>query len=519
MMEYTIKTKYLIFPVNNLVNKKNLMFKSNGETIYTLEIRIDNISPVFYAYIDVSRFKGQTLSINTEPEMELYFKESDEMNIEKLYHEPLRPQIHFTTKNGWINDPNGLVYLDGVYHMFYQHNPAETEWGNMHWGHAISTDLIHWEQKDIALFPDERGAMFSGSAILDENNLLGMNKENNKTALLYYTTTSPFCQHLSYSTDNFETIKRYGEKAVVPHMKAANRDPKVVFCEELNSYIMALYLDEDVYCLLKSSNLTSWEEIQKIHLSGDNECPDIFMLRDIYGARKWVIIGAHDKYLVGRFENGEFIAEQSVQSLHYGTSGYAGQSFSGLPDNRVVRMVWDRWSLPSPTINGQMGFPMEMSLSSFNGRCYLEANPIKEIEKLYNSREIYNDVTISADNSFNISLEQKPYLLKFKGKNYKSGKLYMTIFGVNIEFDFDINEIKYGDCIAPISITNNGFDITVILDRCSVEMFADGGKIFISGCDKSTYNDYNLPYLSINSKENVTLDLIELHSLNSIWSN
>lgn len=169
-MKITIKNNYLIFPVNSLATNKCLTFNMSGKTVYMLDIKIDYYNSDFYAYIDVSRFIGQTLDISVEPKIKLDFRVADEIDIDNLYSEPLRPQIHFTAKNGWLNDPNGLIYLNGTYHMFYQYNPAESNWGNMHWGHATSKDLVHWTEKKTALFPDDRGMMFSGSAILDEKN-------------------------------------------------------------------------------------------------------------------------------------------------------------------------------------------------------------------------------------------------------------------------------------------------------------------------------------------------------------
>lgn len=512
-----IENKYLIFPVNTLSTKKNLVFKRGEKILYQLNIKLDNIDPDFYAYIDVSRFIGQEIDISVSPEMRLVFCKADEMDIENLYNEPMRPNVHFTTKNGWLNDPNGLIYLDGVYHMFYQYNPAEPNWENMHWGHAESRDLIHWEEKDIALFPDERGAMFSGCAVLDVKNFLGRNTENSKTALLFYTTTAPFCQHMSYSTDNFKTIQRYSDAPVVPHIKENNRDPKVVFCDELDCYIMILYLDEDIYCILKSDNLTDWTELQHIRLKGDNECPDIFPLNDSEGSRKWIIIGAHDKYLVGSFEDGKFVAEQSVLSLHYGTSGYAGQTFSNLPCGRVVRMVWDSWKLPTLSFKGQMGIPMEMSLCKYEGTYYLEANPVKEIESIYKNTKSYSDVTFTTELEFSEVLEDTPQLLKINGKFFESGILNVKVFGRVINFDFSKNEMRVGSCTAPISLTHNGFDVTVVVDTCSLELFTDGGKIFVSCLDNDTLSDRNIPYLTIKSDGEVTLKSIEIHSLNSIW--
>ena len=518
-MKIEIKNKYLIFPVNTLSTKKVLTFKRDCETVYQINIKLDNYNPNFYAYIDVSRFVGQTIDIFVDPEMKFEIREAGEINIDNLYHEPMRPQVHFTTKNGWINDPNGLIYIDGIYHMFYQYNPTEPNWDNMHWGHAESRDLIHWEQKDVALFPDERGAMFSGSAILDDKNLLGKNVENNKTALLFYTTTTPFCQHMSYSTDNFKTIKQYTDKPIVPHIKASNRDPKVVFCDELDCYIMALYLDEDIYCILSSNDLTNWEELQRIHMVEDNECPDIFPLYDDEGARKWIIIGAHDKYLVGNFKTGKFVAEQSVLSLHYGTSAYAGQSFSNLPNNRIVRMVWDRWDLPHFNFNGQMGIPMEMSLCKHEGNYYLQANPVEEIKGIYKNTKAYSNVSLSSEEMFIETLQCTAQLLKFKVENLESGMLTVDIFGRSIGFDFTNNKMNIGDCTAPVSLTRRGLDITLIVDRCSMEVFADGGKIFMSRLNNDTLNDFNIPYLTIRADRKITLENIEINSLDSIWGN
>ena len=193
-MRITVKNNYLIFPVNTLATGKRLTFSRDNKTVYDLNIKIDYFNPNFYAYIDVSRFIGQTVDISVNPQIKLDFRVSDEIDIDNLYSEPMRPQIHFTTKNGWINDPNGLIFIDGTYHMFYQYNPTESNWDNMHWGHATSTDLLHWTEQKTALFPDERGTMFSGSGVLDEKNLLGKNTDTKKAALLYYTTTVPFAQ-------------------------------------------------------------------------------------------------------------------------------------------------------------------------------------------------------------------------------------------------------------------------------------------------------------------------------------
>lgn len=516
-MEITVKNNYLIFPVDMLSTNKRLTFNQNNKTVYSLNIKIDYFNPKFYAYIDVSRYIGQTVDISINPQIKIDFRVADEIDIDNLYSEPLRPQIHFTTKNGWMNDPNGLIFLDGIYHMFYQYNPTESNWDNMHWGHATSTDLVHWKEEKTALFPDERGMMFSGSAILDKNNLLGKNTDSQKAALLYYTTTTPFSQCLSYSTDGFETIEKYGNNPIIPHIEDANRDPKVVFCDELNCYIMALYLKNDIYCIFKSYDLVSWNELQHLTLPGDNECPDIFPLTASNGDRKWVFSGAHGRYLVGKFENGKFEPEQETISHHYGHSAYAAQTFSNLPNGRIVQIVWDKWDLPSDGFNGQMGVPAELSLSLLENTYYLEARPVKEIESLYNRTEHYENIRVSHENDFCVHLEDTPYLFQIDGLMNDSGVTELQIFGRTIRFDFKKNEITVGNNCAPISVTTAKSDITIIVDRCSIEIFADGGKIYMSCLDRDTLCDRNIPYFVIKSEHETVIEEMEIHSLNSIW--
>lgn len=517
-MEITITKKYLIFPANSNARNKLLRFSTGNKSVYEFNIKLDNFSPDFYAYIDVSRFYGLTLKLSVEPEMEISYEEADHMEIPDLYREPLRPQVHFSAKNGWINDPNGLLYLDGVYHMFYQHNPAGNHWDNMHWGHAVSSELIHWEEKDIALFVGENGNIFSGSAVIDKNNLTGLANEEGSAALLYYTaTTHPFTQRMAYSTDYFKTIEEYAGNPIIPYIAGANRDPKVTFCEELNAYIMALYFIEDEYGFLSSTNLTDWELFQKIRFPGEAECPDIIPMKDSDGHKKWVFMGANDKYIVGEFQNGKFRAVQDARCLHYGTSAYAGQTFSNLPDGRVVRVVWDRWNCQTARFNGQMGIPMELTLKNSDGGYYLCANPVKEIETLYNKKEIFKNMKIPAGTEQGIALEDAAYLLKIRGVYAEDVILNFSIFGCGFSVDFSKNQLVLGDKQAPVSVSKNNLDITLLIDRCSMEIFADGGRAYMSFVEAYTVCDRNLPWLKISSDAEYCFESIALYSLNSIW--
>lgn len=298
--------------------------------------------------------------------------------------DPRRPRAHFTAPRGWINDPNGPIFYEGQYHLFYQHNPGAPVWGNMHWGHAVSRDLVRWEHLPIALFPDETGTMFSGSAIEDTENRTGLTQNGRNPLILYYTAAGePFEQRMAFSTDGGRTFQKRPGSAVIPHIIGSNRDPKVAWDEEKGVYRLALYLDGDEYALFESQDLIHFVPRQTLSLPGDNECPDLYPVAADDGARLWVLCGAHDIYLVGRFdENGLFAPVQSAGRLHYGGCSYAAQSFSGIPGGRILRMSWNQAPLNSPLIQGGMCTPAEMRLICREGRYLLCAQPAREFESL-----------------------------------------------------------------------------------------------------------------------------------------
>lgn len=210
------------------------------------------------------------------------------------YDEPLRPQFHFTAKSGWLNDPNGLAYFKGEYHLFFQHNPFGTQWGNMTWGHAVSKDLVHWRQLDNALSPDELGTMFSGSAVVAEfaqSDISiatgpGSDRSARSALVCFYTAAGgtndaskgrPFTQCLAYSHDG-RTFSKYPGNPVIPHIEAENRDPKVIWHGPTKRWVMALYLNESRFALYGSADLVTWSRLSNIELPGASECPDLFPL-------------------------------------------------------------------------------------------------------------------------------------------------------------------------------------------------------------------------------------------------
>ena len=505
----------MLFPVNSRAASKKVCLYDGGKLLFDFDCRIDNINPNFTAFVDVSAFVGKEVDVSIDPNVPYKPSFASRMEIPNLWKEPLRPEVHFTVKNGWNNDPNGLVYRDGIYHMFYQYNPAAPVWGNMHWGHAISRDLLHWEEKDIALFPDEKGTMFSGSAITDEKNASGLGEG---TMLLFYTAAGgtnrlskgqKFTQCMAFSKDG-ETFTKYEGNPVVPHIEAANRDPKVVYVDEIGKYIMAIYRAECRYELLSSSDLLHWNEFQEVELHGDAECPDLFPL-ECGGKKYYVLMGAKDIYIVGHFEKDRFVIDNSEKKLTHLKMSYAAQSFSGVPHGRVVRIAWHILNAPADNFTSQMSFPTELRLEKCNDDIYLAASPIKEIETLYCGGGELHNISLNEQKTIETGAAALDISLSF---GYTVGeKFVINVFGTDLVCDMDKNELRCKNVKMPLSLNGDKVDVRILVDRSSVEIFADGGKIFAAAV---AFADYNLPMVTLNKNEKITIDNFIWHTLNNI---
>ena len=520
-MKIRIDKKYLRIPINNnMTEKKILLSYQEGKSkkiVAEFDCRLDAISPHQYAYADVSRFVGHTLEYECVPPINFVPEQCDGKQLDQLFEEPYRPLIHYTPEMGWINDPNGLIKYGEQYHLFYQYNPCGTVWGNMHWGHAISADLIHWKEQDIALFPDEMGTMFSGCAIEDANNVSGLRHGQKSPFMLFYTAAGntgkmsekqSFTQCMAVSFDGGKTFEKYRENPIVETLVPRNRDPKVVYVEELEKYIMALYLPDGVYGLLQSEDLLSWELIQKFEIDGDRECPDI-QLHCVEGERYWVIMGASDKYVVGKFQNGTFDRLSNPKQLSCSGFSYAGQSFSGLDDGRVIRITWEKPNMPCQRAPYQMSIPMELKLQKEDNELYLTTAPAKELQLLYAESREWLDLEVGEP--LRIPLEPAAYdiSISVSVKNDSS----ITIFGHTLHVNAEEHCVSNGRIKLPFRKECSVLDIRIIVDRCTFEVFVDSGRAFaVLPC----ICDDNLPYLKLTAEQ--TIKKLAVHRLHSIHS-
>lgn len=447
-----------------------------------------------------------------------------------VYDEMLRPQFHFSAKQGWLNDPNGLVFAGGEYHLFFQHNPQGREWGNMTWGHAVSEDLLHWRQLDHALWPDRLGTMFSGSAVVDRDNTAGFKTGRDPALVALYTAAGgtsdeskgqPFTQCLAYSNDQGRTWTKYAGNPVVPNQGEGDRDPKVFWHAPTKHWVMPLYVGEHAPAKPEKTGQTITRHVCHFYTSPDlklwtfaskfaeelYECPG-FVELPVDGDPKnsrWALWGASGEYWLGRFDGREFKAETPKLKGDFGANSYAAQAYDDLPDHRTVLVTWMQGGkYPHMPFNQQMGFPVELSLQATPDGIRLVKWPVKEIANLFTSvlREDLSrplsagrhELKAAAAELLDLELEFIPgtaqtVTLELRGQKivWQASAGELTAFGRKMPLKVGAKaEGRHSDFASPwgpdFELWTGSVRLRVLLDRSSLELFGNGGLAMASFC-------------------------------------
>ncbi len=447
----------------------------------------------------------------------------------QLYAELHRPQFHFTAKENWLNDPNGLVYVDGVWHLFFQHNPHATVWGNMTWGHAVSHDLMHWRQLEHALYPDEMGTMFSGSAVVDHHNSAGF---GSGALLAFYTAAGsgasparPFTQCLAYSLDAGENWVKYAANPVVDWIEDDNRDPKVIWHAPSRRWVMALYITADRYALLVSEDARHWRTTQEIVLTGDTECPDFFPLHDAAGVKRWVFWGASGRYLIGSFDGATFTVETEQQWCEQGANGYAAQTWSNAPDGRLVQVSWMAGGLyPEMPFNQQMSIPVELKLLGAGSSVRLARQPVAELATLYRRSVSAARVALNPGQPYVVDTQARLFDCNLTLSKDTAKALYIVVRGQTLTLDWHRGLLKFAggrphklnSTVADIALPRaDKLVLRLLVDLTCCEIFINDGALSASFCYLP--DAYEHPLVLHSSGAVQSLDHLQLHELNSSW--
>jgi len=520
-----INKKYLNFPISQKQERKKMNFVPEGNDPWSVVVRLAANDAEYWVFYDVSHLKGKTLKINYEGDEKALNQiyQSDEIRgNESLYQEANRPQYHFTTKRGWINDPNGLLYYEGEYHLFYQHNPMEREWENMHWGHAVSKDLVHWDELPTALYPDQHGTMFSGSAIIDYNNTAGYNKGKEPAMIAFYTAASSDrqVQCMAYSLDKGRTWTKYNKNPLIDSKEKWNsqdtRDPKVIWYEPSKHWVMVLN-ERDGHSIYTSNNLKDWK--YESHVSGFWECPELFELAidgDLNN-KKWVMYGATGTYMIGSFDGKKFTPEAGKYFYNSGHL-YAAQTYSNIPesDGRRIQIGWGRISQGNMPFNGMMMLPTELSLKTTKDGPRLFSNPVKEVETLFTQKDSWQNLTSAKANELLKKYNSEDKLrIKTKIKLSHATDAGFNLFGQRmISYDMNANMLN-GMFYSPQNSTSMELSADIYIDKTSIEIFFDNG-IYSSYLERKP-DPNNTEGLHFWGNNIEVMDL-EVYEVKSIWN-
>nr|WP_288978513.1 glycoside hydrolase family 32 protein [uncultured Allomuricauda sp.] len=478
--------------------------------------------------------------------------------------EKYRPQFHFTPEENWMNDPNGLVYHNGYYHLFYQYYPDDTVWGPMHWGHAKSKDLLHWEHLPIALYPDSLGYIFSGSAVVDKNNTAGFG-ENALVAIFTYHNpeienkgSDRFqTQGIAYSTDGGETWDKYTGNPVLQNPGIRDfRDPKVFWNDQKSKWQMVLAAKDHVQ-FYESVNLKDWSLISKFGFNDDPllgvwECPDLFKLKvDGTEEEKWVLIVSHGgesapnggsgtRYFVGEYDGTTFTTDQKEsQWLDYGTDNYAGVTYNNTPDKKRILIGWmSNWNYatktPTEKWRSAMTLPRELELMKKNQGYLLKSKLIDAFEKMtslvpanelmgvYPTDFTYEELSQSLL-SLDVSIKDS---LRIELSNHSGDKYVMGYEMANGIFYVDRGQAGNSDFSEPYEKTSRQtmdigsqekLSLQIAIDASSIEIFINDGEYVMTtqvfpkhkftefkilNPEKITINDFFLDKVNVDDAEN-----------------
>ena len=483
-MELNCESRYILLPASWNAKPKRLVFLDGREPVLDLAVALDPDEPDFLFPVDIARFRGKTLGLTCEPEVDFLPVQTDDPLLD--YAGKYRPWAHFTARRGWINDPNGLVWYRGKYRMYFQHNPAATTWENMHWGAAESKDLVHWRELGDVLFPDAAGTIFSGSGIVDRENVSGLKTGEEDPILFFYTAAggtsqtsqgSPFTQNLAYSTDGGRTLVKWPGNPIISQLAPGNRDPKVIRYEPEHCYILALYLEAHDFALFRSDDLLHWTELQRLTLPEDWECPDFYPLPadgDPENLR-WVFSAASDRYLIGAFDGRRFTPEGQPGQLNWGDVSYAAQSWSDEPGGRRIRTAFIKQVVPGQPFGCCMDLPQEMRLKTVNGLLRLCAWPAEEIRALYKSTLTREELSLRPETAAVQRLESKACDLELEFP--ADASLALSLFG--LELNYASGALTCGGKSAPVRGENGLVHLWILIDTLSAEIFGDSGSVFL----------------------------------------
>jgi fructan beta-fructosidase len=520
--ELAASSRYLHLPVRQDAPMRRLRVLLAGRIVREFDIKLAGSQPQFEVFLDLETLQGKTLVLEAQLPAESKALEQIKLAAEvpdagTQYREARRPQFHFTSRRGWLNDPNGLLWFDGEYHLFYQHNPYGWEWGNMHWGHAVSRDLVHWSELPIALYPKQYGDWcFSGSGVVDRHNISGFGSEGAPPLVAAFTSTGRG-ECIIFSNDRGRTWSEYDGNPVVRH---AGRDPRLLWHETTKRWVMAVY-DETggarSILLHSSPDLKKWSYESRI--DGFFECPELFELAVEGEARRrlWVLYAADGEYRLGTFDGHRFQPETGKIRLWHGNF-YASQTFSNTPDGRRIQIGWGNGiDFPGEPFNQQMTLPCELTLRPTTEGIRLFARPVAELASLRGKEHAFDGSTFRGFDTALAGPTGDLLEINVEAEVGETGVFILNVRGTQVGYDASKRILICGDVSAPLAQEKSVVRLRILLDRGSIEVFGNDGRVAISRVVVAENQKPNLSMTVPPASPPVTFRSIRVHELGSSW--
>ena len=540
IVSLNVTAKFLILPVqDDAPESKVCIVKDNEQRGTLMNVRLARERVDSYVPFILSDYKGQQISVDIQglPADAVCWKElklADSFDMSNK--ETFRPVYHHTPAYGWMNDPNGMFYKDGVYHLFFQYNPYGSVWGNMHWGHSTSSDLIHWNFEGVSIVPDAWGAIFSGSCVVDHNNTAGFGKD---AVIAFYTSakSTPWgdvqSESMAYSLDNGKTFVKYAGNPIITSLEKDFRDPKVFWYAPGKHWVMILAVGQHME-LYSSVNLKDWKKesefgkMQGAH-GGVWECPDLIEL-PVEGSRerKWVLIcninpggpfgGSAAQYFVGSFDGKTFVNESPVQTkwMDWGKDNYATVTWNNAPDGRCIALGWmSNWqyanNVPTRQYRSANTIARDLTLYKAGGEFYLKSTPSREMKQARGEKvsvpsfkvtDSYKIESLLKDNNGAYEIEMEIQVadaskISLNLQNEKGEQVSMYYDLLRKQFVMDRSKSGKVDfsndfpavTAAPVH-AGKTLRLRLFVDRSSIEAFGEDGKFVMTNLvfPSSPYN-------------------------------
>ena len=509
MQRVEVNNKYLLLPVQEREDNANIRVLADGKEVQSLNVRLAVDKVDYYVPLDINRFGKKELLLDITFYGDRRFtgamkdflcwkdmKQGD--TFDTTNREKYRPAYHHTPAYGWMNDPNGMFYKDGVYHLYYQWNPYGSMWENMTWGHSTSKDLIHWETQPTAIEPDALGAIFSGSCVVD--------KKNDQVAAFYTSAGKAQVQSMAISKDNGITFEKFAGNPVLVSTEEDFRDPKAFWNPDIQKWNLVLAVGQEMR-FYSSSNLKDWtyessfgrstEPLsQNVYEYGCHdgvwECPDLMKL-PVRGTdkQKWMLIcninpggpfgGSATQYFIGEFDGHKFTCEhRDTRWMDYGKDHYATVTFDNAPDGRKIALAWmSNWQyanqVPTKQFRSANSVPRDLDLFEHNGQTYCGVTPSKElnalrgkaVSKLPKTCEIVVDVKGSTEMVLSNSIGEQVVMKYDAAKQTFSMDRTRSYASFSEAFPVETVAPTYG----------NIKQLRIFIDNCSIEAFDAEGKM------------------------------------------